>query len=133
MASLSSFTAPAELVDYAATKAAVLALYDGLGEELKYRYDAPEIQLTTVHPTYVNTKLINPYSASLLDTKALVLEPETVADAVVKQVLSGRGAQLILPSYLGVVASARAMPAWFGSLIGFITRNDIRAVPAASK
>ena len=65
IASMSSFVSFAELTDYSATKAGVLALHEGLNQELKHRYDAPEIKTTVVHPTYVNTKLVNPYRASL--------------------------------------------------------------------
>jgi hypothetical protein len=49
-----------------------------------------------VHPTWVRTPLIT----TLMEKKEFTeftLEPETVAEAVVKQVLSGYGAQLILP------------------------------------
>lgn len=41
-----------------------------------------------------------------------VLEPETVAEAIVDQVLSGKGAQLILPARLGLVSGVRGFPSW---------------------
>jgi all-trans-retinol dehydrogenase (NAD+) len=104
-----------------------IPVYEGLREELKYRYDAPEVQTTTVHPTYVRTRLIGPYAASLEKSKALVIDPQTVANAVVKQILSGQGGQIILPSYLGLLTLARGLPSWFVGLIGAITKNDIRA------
>jgi all-trans-retinol dehydrogenase (NAD+) len=131
--SLATFVSPAELVDYAATKSAVYSIYEGLREELKYRYDAPEVQTTTVHPTYVKTKLIGPYAASLEKSKALVIDPETVADAVVKQILTGQGGQIILPRHLGFLTLARGLPSWFVGLLGAVTKNDIRAATTPSQ
>ena len=46
------------------------------------------------------------------DFTEFTLEPETVAEAVVKQVLSGYGAQLILPGRFTLVPLIRGMPSW---------------------
>jgi hypothetical protein len=46
------------------------------------------------------------------DFKEFVLEPETVAEAVVKQVLSGYGAQLILPGRYNPFTTIRGWPSW---------------------
>lgn len=40
------------------------------------------------------------------------MEGETVAEAVVSQVLSTEGAQLVLPPRLGVLACVRGFPSW---------------------
>lgn len=44
--------------------------------------------------------------------KDTVLEPEVVANAVVKQVLSGKGAQLVLPKELTYLRGVRGWPLW---------------------
>lgn len=49
---------------------------------------------------------------SKLGFSDFILEPETVAEAVVEQVLSGHGAQLILPARLGLVSGVRGFPSW---------------------
>jgi hypothetical protein len=41
-----------------------------------------------------------------------VLEPETVAEAIVKQVLSGYGAQLIITGRYTPVTLLRGTPSW---------------------
>ena len=41
-----------------------------------------------------------------------VLEPETVAEAVVQQILKGESAQIILPARLGMISSVRGWPSW---------------------
>lgn len=49
--------------------------------------------------------------------KPFLLEPETVAKAIVKQVLSGKSGQVILPGRLSVLSALRAFPAWFQEMI----------------
>jgi short-subunit dehydrogenase len=66
---------------------------------------------SVVHPTWVRTPMISTVLANRNFTD-FVLEPETVAEAVVKQVLSGYGAQLILPARLGLVSGVRGFPSW---------------------
>jgi all-trans-retinol dehydrogenase (NAD+) len=134
IASMASFVTPPELVDYCTTKAGVLALHEGLNQELKHRYDAPEIKTTVVHPTYVNTKLVNPYIDSLKKSKALIIEPETVANAVVKQILSGKSGQICLPQWLGAATLARGFPWWLQEVVRDGTKGDIvAAVKEGSK
>jgi hypothetical protein len=44
---------------------------------------------------------------------SFMLEPETVADAVVEQVLKGEGAQIILPGRLAhAITMLRGLPLW---------------------
>lgn len=66
---------------------------------------------SVVHPTWVRTPMIESLLANRNFTD-FVLEPETVAEAVVMQVLSGYGSQLILPARLGVVSGVRGFPSW---------------------
>lgn len=64
-----------------------------------------------VHPTWIRTPLIA-HITSKPGFGDFVLEPETVADAVVEQVLSGYGGQLILPSRLIPISGLRGWPSW---------------------
>ncbi|KAE9382209.1 putative oxidoreductase,short chain dehydrogenase [Stipitochalara longipes BDJ] len=123
VASMASFLVHAQNVDYACSKASALAFHEGLGQELKARYGAERVRTTVVHPTWVRTQLIE----SLLSQRKItdfVLEPETVAEAVVQQVLSGYGAQLILPARLGPVSGVRGFPSWLQEGI----RNGVNRV-----
>lgn len=63
-----------------------------------------------VHPLWVRTTLVD----NLLgpDFNGPVMEAETVADAVVKQVLRAESAQLILPPKLSLVSGLRGWPSW---------------------
>lgn len=125
MASMASYVSLAGLVDYAATKSAILSVHEGLHQELKYRYDAPEIKTTSVHPIYVKTNLVSGFSTSLEKSKAIVLKPETVARAVIKQILSGQSGQLILPKHLALGCGIRGFPWWLQEVIRDGTKDDI--------
>jgi all-trans-retinol dehydrogenase (NAD+) len=116
MASMASYATVAGLVDYCATKAAVLSLHEGLHQELKHRYDAPEIKTSAVHPIYVNTTLIGSFRDSLAKTHSKLLDPQMVADAVVSQILSGKSGQVYLPKQMTIAAMIRALPWWVQEL-----------------
>ncbi len=68
IASMASFLSPPGLIPYCNTKAAVLSLHEGLMQEIRAVYKAPEIKFTSVHPTYANTPLAAPFKKEL-DTK----------------------------------------------------------------
>ncbi|KAF2703485.1 NAD(P)-binding protein [Pleomassaria siparia CBS 279.74] len=111
VASMASFATQATNVDYACTKAGVLTLHEGLNQELKHVYKAPRVRTTVVHPSWVRTAMIQ----DLMDSgswKESTLEPSEVAAAIVKQVCSGYGGRLILPSSLWWVAGLRVFPMW---------------------
>jgi short-subunit dehydrogenase len=46
LASMASFSTQATNVDYAATKAGVLVLHEGLAQELRFVYNAPKVRTT---------------------------------------------------------------------------------------
>lgn len=123
-ASMASFVGCAGLVDYCATKAGVLALHEGLTQELKHRYNAPFIKTSIVHPIYVRTKLITSYADSLRRNRAIVIEPETVSNAIVKQILSGRSGQIVLPWWMSAASGARGWPAWLQEILRDSTARD---------
>jgi all-trans-retinol dehydrogenase (NAD+) len=55
--------------------------------------------------------------AALLKGGQTITEPEVVADAVVKQILSGRGAQLFIPSNTAIAAQLRGWPNWMQEFV----------------
>lgn len=55
--------------------------------------------------------------------KDFCLEPETVADAVVNQLHSGYGGQLILPARLSIMAGIKGFPLWLQESV----RNSMSA------
>jgi len=126
-ASLASYVGTAGLVDYCATKAGVLTLHEGLAQELKHRYKAPFIKTSIIHPIYVRTKLISSYASSLSRSGALVIEPETVANAIIRQIMSGKSGQIILPAWMGAASGARGWPTWVQEILRDTTARDVDA------
>lgn len=100
------------MVDYAATKAAAMAFHEGLSAELKTRYNAPRVRTVIVHPGATTTELFTGFDQGapfLMPAQA----PESIAEAVVKQILSGRSGQVILPETGGLFPSLRSHPDWY--------------------
>jgi NAD(P)-dependent dehydrogenase (short-subunit alcohol dehydrogenase family) len=105
-----------DIVHYCMSKAAVLAFHEGLAAELRIKR-LPEIKLTCVHPSWAATPMTAPYRSALDHSGIGIIEPQSVADAVVNQILSGRGKQILLAGGLGWIAGIRAWPSWLsGSL-----------------
>jgi short-subunit dehydrogenase len=124
--SMSSFVTPAGLVDYAASKAAVMAMHEGLQSELKYRYNAPEIRTTVVHPIYVRTPLCDSFAKALEKSGAFQLSPDTVGNEIVAAVLSGSSRQIILPRTLALSSALRAFPWWFQEVARGTVKDDMK-------
>ncbi len=115
IASLASYTLVANLVDYAASKAAALTFHEGLATELVTRYNAPKVRTLLVTPGPVKTSLLTGWNQpdGFLD---YMLDPGTVAEGIVKRVLAGQSGQLILPGFASfVLPILRAMPYWFSN------------------
>jgi len=116
IASMSAYVVPAQIVDYAATKAATVAFHEGLGQELKCRYNAPKVRTSVVLPSWIRT----PMTTKLLahpEFRDEVMEPEYIADEVVGQVLSGKSGHLVLPKNLRVMSNMRGFPSWMQRVV----------------
>lgn len=112
VASFAAYITVPNMVDYSASKAAALAFHEGLTAELKTRYNAPKVRTVVVNQGYTKTPLFIGYQN---DSPFLVpaLEPETVAEAIVKQVLSGKSGQLIVPGFGAVLTFLKGLPHWY--------------------
>ncbi|KAL3424996.1 short-chain dehydrogenase [Phlyctema vagabunda] len=112
VASLAAFVTVPDMVDYAASKAAALTFHEGLTAELKTRYNAPKVRTILVNQGYTKTPLFKGYYN---DSKFLMpsLEPETVAEEIVKKVLDGHSGQIILPSFAVTTVLLRFLPHWY--------------------
>jgi all-trans-retinol dehydrogenase (NAD+) len=112
IASLASYGVVANNVDYSASKAGALSFHEGLTTELVTRYNAPRVRTLLVTPGPVNTPLIAGWNQRQGFLEYL-LEPETLAEEIVKRVLAGQSGQLILPGWCSFLFPLiRAMPYW---------------------
>lgn len=117
VASLASFVALAGAVDYSCTKAALLAFHEGLTQELKHRYKCPQIKTTIVHPNWTRSAITThpAMDAGLRSIGVRLLEPEHVAEAMVKQIMAAKSGQLVLGPALA--PKIRALPLWIQELV----------------
>ena len=72
LASMASFITPAGMAPYCNTKAAVMSLHEGLKQEVRVIYKAPEVKFTIVHPTFADTPMVAHAKKELLSNKILV-------------------------------------------------------------
>jgi short-subunit dehydrogenase len=113
LSSIGSWASLPDMVDYSASKAAALAFHEGLSGELKFRYNAPRVRTVTVHPGHTQTALFAGFEqGSSFVTPTL--HPDTVAEAVVRQVLTGRSGTIVIPEAGSMVSMVRGLPDWYG-------------------
>ncbi|TRX97732.1 hypothetical protein FHL15_001487 [Xylaria flabelliformis] len=112
IASYAAWTTVPNMVDYSMSKAAAQAFHEGLAAELKTRYNAPRVRTIIVNQGYTKTPLFEGYyngSPFLLPT----LEPESVADAICRQIFTGRSGQVITPTFGRILQLTQALPHWY--------------------
>ncbi|KAG8169740.1 hypothetical protein KVR01_000485 [Diaporthe batatas] len=112
VASIAAWCTVPDMVDYAASKHAALAFHEGLAAELATRYGAKKVRTVVVNQGYTRTPLFEGYNngAPFLMPE---LEPETVAEAIVRQVLSGKSGQIVRPTFANSLIVLAAMPHWY--------------------
>jgi all-trans-retinol dehydrogenase (NAD+) len=117
VASLASFVSLASAVDYSCTKSALLAFHEGLAQELKHRYNCPQIQTSIIHPNWTKSAITaHPaIQTGLRSIGAKLLEADDVANAMVNQIIAARSGQVILGP--GMSPKVRALPVWIQELI----------------
>lgn len=114
VASFASWLTVPNMVDYGASKAAAQAFHEGLAAELVTRYGAPRVRTVLVNQGYTRTALFEGYDNDSWFVSP-TLHPETVADAIVRQVLRGESGQVIVPGLGNLVSGIAGWPLWVQS------------------
>ncbi|PGH15144.1 hypothetical protein AJ80_05656 [Polytolypa hystricis UAMH7299] len=126
VASQAALVVSANMVDYSASKAAAVAFHEGLAVELKMRYEAPKVRTVLVTQGFTRTHLSSILSGAD-DWFSPLLHPETVAERLVNQVLSGRSGNVMVPGSTGLISgNLRALPLWFQQRIRNVTEKQMR-------
>ncbi|KAF6841143.1 dehydrogenase reductase sdr family member 8 [Colletotrichum plurivorum] len=112
IASYAAWLTVPSMTDYGGSKAAAQSFHEGLSAELVTKYNAPRVRTVLVNQGYTKTPLFTGYQQGL-HFLIPALEPETVAEAVVKKVLEGTSGQVILPGAGSLVNLVRMMPHWY--------------------
>ncbi|OQE22221.1 hypothetical protein PENFLA_c013G07812 [Penicillium flavigenum] len=117
VASMASFVTPGEMVDYACAKSGALAFQEGLRQELKYWYKAPNVRTSIIHPLWVQTPMIEGFTKYQADFGQPLLDPKDVSQAVVEHIVTRKSGQTIIPRHVRVAGSLRALPLWLQEAI----------------
>ncbi|OJD36288.1 short-chain dehydrogenase reductase 2 [Diplodia corticola] len=119
VASLASYYTPSGIVNYAASKAAVLSLHEGLNVELRHRYGPAGKHIITsiIHPTWTQTPIVDSWVASLKKSGAPIITPAEVAAKIVRQVLRAEPAQVFVPERSALISSFKGWPTWLQELL----------------
>ncbi|KAJ5196511.1 hypothetical protein N7449_006990 [Penicillium cf. viridicatum] len=112
IASIASFVTLGDMVDYACSKASALAFQEGLRQELKYWYKAPNVRTSTVHPMWVRTPMIDGFTKYQADFRQPLLAAKDVSQVVVEHIITRKSGQTIVPRHSSVIGSLRAFPLW---------------------
>ena len=68
--------------------------------------------ISIIHPTWIRTPLIDSLVRAGKKWNQPVLEAEQVSSAVVNQIVSGNGGQVLVPGSSGIVSMVRSFPQW---------------------
>ncbi|KAK5115228.1 hypothetical protein LTR62_001428 [Meristemomyces frigidus] len=122
MASMASFVTQAGMSSYCGTKAALLCLHEALLQETRVLHDAPEVKFSIVHPTFADTPLYRQFKNEIDAGGPVVLRPEVVSEAVVRQILACKSGQVVLGGGMGWLSGLRGWPQWVQQ--GFMHVSD---------
>ena len=111
IASQTGYLATAGVVDYAATKAASIAIYEGLQTELKHIYKAPAVRVSVINPSAVRTKMFHGIKAPS-NFMMPRLTPSDVGDLICDTLWSGEAKNLMTPASAYISVASRCMPDW---------------------
>ncbi|KAJ5885739.1 hypothetical protein N7504_011575 [Penicillium tannophilum] len=128
VASVASFVAVGEMVDYCCSKASALVFHEGLRQELKYWYNAPNVRTSIVHPLWVGTPMIKGFTDHQSHFGQPIMSPKAVSDVIIEQIVTRRSGQVILPGHLSLAGSIRAAPLWLQEFIRPVFSKIVRRV-----
>lgn len=109
VASQTGYMATAGLTDYSATKAAAIAIYEGLHSEMRNMNRAPAVRVSCVSPSAVDTKM---FSGIKLKGGMKSLTPEELGDAIVDVLRSGKAQHILVPRSAYLATPTRMLPDW---------------------
>ncbi|KAF5568662.1 aldehyde dehydrogenase (NAD+) [Fusarium phyllophilum] len=114
VASQTGYLATVGITDYAASKSAAIAIYEGLHTEIKHVHKATAVRLSCVSPSHVQTQMFTGVkSVPGMST----MTTEYLAGKICGILLSGRGQNIIVPAAAGMSPWVRVLPGWVRVLL----------------
>ena len=111
VASLASYVTAPAMVDYSSSKAAALTFPEGLTSELATVYNAPKVRTVVVCQGFTRTPLFDGFNQGD-PFMNYPLDPETVAEDIVRAVLAGKSDHIILPRNNSLITTIKGWPSW---------------------
>ncbi|GAB7354593.1 hypothetical protein MBLNU459_g5036t1 [Dothideomycetes sp. NU459] len=111
IASQTGHLATPGVVDYAATKAAAIAIYEGLQTEMKHFYKAPAVRISCLSPGAVSTAMFNGIKAPS-NFFMPRLKPEDLAEVISDILWSGEARNVLTPAIAYISPPTRGLPDW---------------------
>lgn len=112
VSSMAAYIAAGVSLGYAATKAGLVALHQGLQVEIRNVYKTPGVLSTIVHPMWVETGLTKARAAESEAKRKAMMQPEEVAEKVLDHVFGCRGGQIVLPERVKWLMAIQSFPNW---------------------
>jgi short-subunit dehydrogenase len=109
VASQTGHLATPGLTDYSATKAAAIAIYEGLHAETKHIYKAPAVRVSCVSPSAVDTKM---FTGIKLGSGMRALSAEELGETIAGVLYSGKAQNILVPRSAYISPPTRALPDW---------------------
>ncbi|KAH7308961.1 hypothetical protein B0I35DRAFT_359949 [Stachybotrys elegans] len=111
VASVTGYMGTARSVDYCASKAAAISIYEGLHTEMKHVYKSPAVRISCASPSLVQTKMfkgIKPVAGMV----GSGMRPSFVAGKIADVLYSGKAQNLILSRWALPPGIMRVLPQW---------------------
>ncbi|PGH00589.1 hypothetical protein GX51_05688 [Blastomyces parvus] len=128
IASMASFVALGEMADYAGSKASALAFHESLTQELRLWHKAKKVRTSIVHPLWVMTPMIEKLTKPGTVFNMPTMTVDSVSKAIVKQVLSQRSGQVVLPAWQSGLRLMRSFPLWLQERARGIGSKKLKAL-----
>lgn len=111
IASQTGHLATAGVVDYAATKAAAIAIYEGLQTEMKHFSKAPAVRVSCISPSAVKTKMFAGIKTGG-NFFMPMLTPDDLGNLIAKTLWDGVAVNILSPAAAYISPPTRALPDW---------------------
>ncbi|KPM38347.1 hypothetical protein AK830_g8235 [Neonectria ditissima] len=109
VASQTGHTTTAGVTDYSASKAAAIAIYEGIHTEMKHVYKAPAVRVSCISPSHVQTAMFTGvHSVPGMSS----LTPTFLAEKICGILYSGRAQNVMVPRSAYATTLMRVLPDW---------------------
>ncbi|KAJ6041474.1 uncharacterized protein N7446_010641 [Penicillium canescens] len=102
----------------------VLAFHEGLRQELKYSYCAPN----HYSPNLGSYPLIKALTENEGNFSRRILTCQVVSTAICEQILKHHGGQVIVPGYQSPISLVRGMPTWIPECVRTYASNSLKRI-----